>query len=414
MPDQAPRRPRKFHPEPFDYHEEIELTIDSLTNLGQGVGRVKGSWVVFVPFTIPGETVRARIYRNTPTYSEADLVEVLEPSPDRVAPRCELFGECGGCQYQHIEYGVQLEWKRRHVGEVLEKLAGASAEIDPVTPSPVVYGYRSKITPHFQRPRDGRIEAIGFLRFGRRQALLDVPRCPIASDSINAELGKLRDEVRRNALSYRKGATLLLRDSSEEPGPVVCTEPTEVCEELAGEVRFQFHAGEFFQNNPHILRAFADHVGAEAAAGGATRLVDAYCGSGLFCLTAAHRFERAAGIEISEPAIDWARRNATLNGIENATFFQGDAAGIFESVSDFDPAGTAVVIDPPRKGSNPAFLDQLLEFGPERVVYVSCNPATQARDLATLLRDYRIARVRPFDLFPQTRHLECVVTLVRQ
>ena len=132
----------------------------------------------------------------------------------------------------------------------------------------------------------------------------------------------------------------------------------------------------------------------------------------MFCLAAAPRFEQAVGIEISEPAIDWARRNATLNGIENATFFQGDAAGIFAGVSEFNPETTAVVIDPPRKGSNPEFLTQLLDFGPARIVYVSCNPATQARDLNALMDHYEITRVQPFDLFPQTRHLECVVTLV--
>ena len=409
-----PSPPKKFHPIPFDYHQEIEITIDSLTNLGQGVGRYgEDNWVVFVPFAIPGEKVRVRIFRNMPNFSDADLVEILEPSPSRIEPKCPLFGECGGCQYQHIGYDMQLEWKTKHVQEVLQKLAGVETEISPPIPSPVQYGYRSKITPHFHRPRNGEISEIGFLRLARRQQILDVTHCPIASDSINQRLPELRKEVHANALSYKKGASLLLRDSTEKPGHV-CVDPKDVAEETVGDVKFEFHAGEFFQNNPRILPAFVDYVAEEVAIPGITQLVDAYCGSGLFSLTAAKRFDRVIGIEVSDPAIFWAKRNASLNNIENAEFIQGDAANIFENVTDLDPSKTAVIIDPPRKGSTPEFLKQLVEFAPKRVVYVSCNPATQARDLVELNKRYKIARVQPFDLFPQTRHLECVITLERK
>ena len=405
-----PRPERKFHPIPFEYHEEIELTIDSLSNLGHGIGRIDG-WVVFVSFALPGERVRARVFRNAPGHSEADLVEVLAPSPARVEPRCPIFGECGGCQYQHLEYSSQLDWKRQQVRDLLARLAGIESEVAPVVPSPARYHYRSKITPHFQPPRDGKITEIGFLRNGRRQQLIDVPQCPIASESINLRLASLRKAARDNARSYRNGATLLLRDSAAGD---VCIDSNDVCEEQVGSLRFRFHAGEFFQNNPHILEAFSSHVAREAAAGGLRYLVDAYCGSGLFALTAAGRFERVAGIEISEAAIDWSRRNAELNGIANCEFLSGEAHAIFDSVRDrFDPARTAVIIDPPRKGSTPEFLDQLSAFEPRRIVYVSCNPATQMRDLKQLGEAYHPTCVQPFDLFPQTRHLECVVTLER-
>ena len=406
------RPPRKFHPEPFAYHEEIELTIDSLTNLGHGVGRVNGDWVVFVAFSLPGEKVRARVYRNAPNYSEADLVEVIEPSSDRVDAFCPLFTECGGCQYQHLAYEAQLDWKQRQVEELLEHLAGLTFPVNPVIASPRERHYRSKITPHFKKPRDGKIDEIGFLRFGRRQQLVDVPQCPIASEPINEELTRLRQEVHQRAEHYRKGATLLLRESSEGK---VLTENTDVCEAEVDGIHFQFPAGEFFQNNPHILPAFTSHVAEKASDGGRlTHLVDAYCGSGLFCLTAARHFEKAAGIEISEAAIDWARRNAEQNEITHCRFEAGDAHAIFDTVrDDFDPDRTAVVIDPPRKGSTPEFLEQLIAFGPARVVYVSCNPATQMRDLKQLGPAYGLVDVQPFDLFPQTRHLECVVTLER-
>ncbi|MEM1440905.1 MAG: class I SAM-dependent RNA methyltransferase [Verrucomicrobiota bacterium] len=404
------RRPKKFHPEPFEYHEEIVLEIESLTNLGKGVGRIN-DWVVFVSHALPGETVRARVFRNSANYSDADLMEVITPSPERVDPECALFGECGGCQYQNLSYEAQLAWKQDQVAELLKRMAQIDFPVNAVHPSPLTYGYRSKITPHFQRPRDGTMGPIGFLLRDRRQQVLDLARCPIASETINAKLPEVRAEVTARAGSYRKGATLLLRDSLDG---YVCTDPTEMCEQMVGDLRFSFHAGEFFQNNPHILPAFADHVKTEALGeGGVSYLVDAYCGSGLFCLTSARDFEEAVGIEISESSIDWAKRNARQNGIENCRFIQGDATNIFAEVT-FNPRKTAVVIDPPRKGSSPEFLSQLIEFGPQRVVYVSCNPATQVRDLEQVKDHYEITNIQPFDLFPQTRHLECVVTLQRK
>lgn len=404
------RKPRKFNPDPFEYHQELILEIESLTNLGQGVARV-GNWVVFTTFALPGETVRARVFRNSANYSEADLLEVVTPSPDRVEPQCPLFSQCGGCQYQNLSYKKQLEWKQRQVAELLQRMAGINHPVDPVHPSPVTYGYRSKITPHFQKPRDGQMGPIGFLLFGRRQQLIDVEHCPIASKTINTKLPEIRKECQEKAVFYKKGATLLLRDSLDG---YVCTEGTEMCEQMVGDLRFSFHAGEFFQNNPHILPDFAKHVRTEALRGGGVEnLVDAYCGSGLFCLTAAREFKEAVGIEISESSIDWARRNATQNKIENCRFIQGDATNIFAEVT-FNPDKTAVVIDPPRKGSSPEFLDQLINYAPRRVVYVSCNPATQIRDLEHVKERYRITRIQPFDLFPQTRHLECVVTLERK
>jgi len=409
------RPPAKFNPEPFAYHTELELDIESLTNLGQGLGRIDG-WVVFVSSALPGERVRVRIFRNHKNHSEADLVEVLDPSPHRVEPRCELFGICGGCQYQNYAYDQQLEWKRTQVAELLSHMAQIEADVLPVIPSPREWAYRSKITPHFQKPKDGKIDAIGFLRAGVRSKLVDVKQCPIASDAINEALPKLREKAHAEALGYRKGATLLLRESAEETGLVI-TENTEVCEEHVGDLRLQFAAGEFFQNNPSILPAFTKHARNEALNTSSSQpanryLVDTYCGSGLFALTCASHFDQVSGIEISDAAIDWAKRNAKLNDIANCQFQQGNALAIFEDIA-FPADQTAVIIDPPRKGSNPGFIDQLLAFTPATIVYVSCNPATQIRDLQHLLANntYHITKVQPFDLFPQTRHLECIITL---
>ena len=464
-------RKKKFNDYPFAYHQEIELEITTLTNLGSGLGRVliaertpptaptatgaeienrdskienSSGWVVMVPFTLPGEWVRARVFRNHKNFSEADLVEVLKPSPDRVQPQCPLFGRCGGCQYQHLTYAGQLQWKQRQVAELLEHMAGITFDVSPVVPSPREYGYRSKITPHFNPPRrtnpDSRTQEtdeasaldapataggnsersdvasfpIGFLRQGTRFDIVDVPRCPIATEAINVRLGAVRETVQARAASYTRGATLLLREASG----VVTTDYdaviTETIDAPKKPIRLHFLARDFFQNNPFILPAFTGYVREQAAASGARFLVDAYCGSGLFALTAASGFERVAGVEISESSVRFARENATANAIANATFLAADAGAIFAGL-DFPAIETAVIIDPPRKGCDESFLQQLFAFGPHTVVYVSCDPATQMRDLRHFLAaGYTLTAAQPFDLFPQTRHLECVLTLVKR
>ena len=520
---------KKFNDHPFAYDQEIELEISTLTIHGVGLGRVQlpeplrlgscdmdlpaatgAGWVIMVPFSLPGERVRVRIYRNHQNYSEADLLAVLTPSPHRVsAPRCPLFGRCGGCQYQHLVYAEQLAWKRRQVAELLRHLAGVEFAVAPVVGSPRQFGYRSKITPHFAAPnrgvaaeipnakfqipnedradpatqqsascaRDSGLRTqpsaaaadcpIGFLKQGSRYEIVDVARCEIATDAINTRLTEVRANVRARLLAgeFTRGATLLLRDTggtvtseydaviteeilvagrgvwpiratpvgdwrhgseealssaglrpaAEDPAQrasagSTTTEPTGALPAVPP-LRLRFLARDFFQNNPFILPSFAGYVRDQAAATNARFLIDAYCGSGLFALAAAAKFQRVAGVEVSETSVAFARENATANGITNASFLAGDAAAIFAGV-DFQAADTVVVIDPPRKGCDEPFLRQLFSFGPRAVVYVSCDPATQMRDLGYFLKaGYVLTAVQPFDLFPQTRHLECVITL---
>jgi len=412
---------KKFNDRPFAYHQEIELTVSTLTNLGTGLGRMDlegpesgRKWVVMVAFALPGERIRAKVYRNHANYSEADLVEVLEASPHRIEAKCPLFGRCGGCQYQNLEYEEQLEWKRRQVAELIEHMAGLTLAVAPVIGSPRPFGYRSKITPHFNTPRPGQELAIGFLRAGTRFDIVDVPRCEIATDAINARLDSERTEIRRRAAegAFERGSTILLRDAG---GSVTTGHEDRITEEILldrGEtLRLGFLARDFFQNNPFILPAFAAFVRDQARTSGARFLVDAYCGSGLFALASARAFERVAGVEVSESSVAFARENAAANGITNTSFIAGDASAIFSGL-EFPAAHTVVVIDPPRKGCDELFLRQLFSFRPRAVIYVSCDPATQMRDLKGFLAaGYSATSVQPFDLFPQTRHLECVITL---
>lgn len=400
--------PRNFKPVPYAYHEEIELRIDTLTNLGVGLGRIDG-WVVMVPYTLPGERVRARVWRNKSNFSDADLVAVLEPSPDRVEAACPLFGECGGCQYQHLAYPAQLAWKTRQIHELLTRLGKLSVEVQPCIGSPKQWGYRSKITPHFDRPPRGEATIIGFQRAESR-SLVDVPACPIASPAINESLSRERAAVKSGTRQYKKGATLLFRDTPDG----VETDSRAVVRERIGDRIFEFVAGEFFQTNPHILPHMVDYVLGEAAGeGDCAHLVDTYCGVGVFALCGADRFSSVLGIEVNTRAFALAQSNLALNGITNTRFIEGSAEAIFADCP-FPGEASAVIIDPPRKGCSPEFLEQLIAFGPRRVVYVSCGPDTQARDLRILAdAGFVVTRVQPFDLFPHTRHIENVATLER-
>lgn len=343
---------KKFNADPFPYHAVLELEIATLTNLGVGLARVPrpaepgARWVVMVPFTLPGERVRARIFRNHKNYSEADLVEVLAPSPERIQPVCPLFGSCGGCQYQNLAYEAQLAWKRRQVEELLLHMAGLEFPVAPVIGSPAQYGYRSKITPHFNAPRSAAEAAempIGFLRQGTRFDILDVPACPIATGPINNRLTESREHVRSRAAegAYARGGTLLLRDASGQ----VTTNYDDIVTETVGNLKLRFLARDFFQNNPFILPTFTGYARQQAAGTGARFLVDAYCGSGLFALTCAPAFERVAGIEISESSIIFAKQNAEANGLGNVNFQAGDAAAIFAGLT-FPASDTVVLIDP--------------------------------------------------------------------
>lgn len=397
--------PKNFLAKPFEYHQEVDLRIDTLTNMGLGLGRVD-KWVVMVPFVLVGELVKVRIFRNHTNYSEGDLVEVIEPSPKRVTPKCTLFGQCGGCQYQHIEYSEQLAWKQNQVKELFKQMAEMDLVVENTIGSPKEYAYRSKITPHYPKPCEGGFP-IGFLKQGTRKVIIDVPYCPIAMDGINKALPVERDKLFNPKKKKRKGGTLLLREATSG----VTTDNNDIVSERVGHITFQFPAGEFFQNNPFILPSLVDFVIQHAKVDGVKFLIDAYCGVGMFSLSGSKKFEKCVGIEVSATAVKWANANARINQIQNCEFFIGEAQKIFADIT-FTANESALIIDPPRKGCDMEFINQVIAFKPKCLVYVSCEPSTQVRDIKFFLAaGYEIKKVQPFDLFPQTRHIENVVVM---
>ena len=410
MATPSPPAPPSAVPRPGDSLPElVELLIARLADDGAGVADSEGGASVRVPFTLPGERVRARVWRREANGGgQADLVEVLVPSADRRPAACPLFGVCGGCQLQHLPYDRQLAWKTEVVRASTAPVAPALV-VSPCVPSPRELGYRSKITPHHDRIRAGNPSPlpIGFLRVGRRNAVVDVERCPLATDGINAHLPVLRARARAAAPRAKHGVSFLIREAASG----VTDDPDARVTERVGALTLDFFAREFFQNNPFLLPALVDFVIDAAASGGAHTLVDTYSGSGLFALAGARRFQRAIGVEVSPGAVAAARENAARNGITNATFTAAQAARIFEGL-DATPADTAIIIDPPRKGCDDKFLAQLIAFHPRTIVYVSCNPESLARDLARLLAaGYAARALQPFDMFPQTRHVEAVAVL---
>jgi 23S rRNA (uracil1939-C5)-methyltransferase/tRNA (uracil-5-)-methyltransferase len=392
------RQPKNFIATPFKYHEQVELAIEDVTNLGMGLGRVN-DWVLMVPHVLSGEVVIASIHKNLKNYSLGDLVKVVKPSPDRVEPKCPLFGICGGCQYQHMRYEKQLDLKRHQVFDVMKRLAGIAFPINECLHGNRPYNYRSKITPHFQRS----VPPIGFLKEGMR-TIVDVEQCPIATERINDRLGALREDILQNKSSLKRGGTILLRDLGQR----VETNPKAVVAQKIEDFNFSYQAGEFFQNNPYPLPQLINFV--IRAARGPKYLIDAYCGVGVFGIMAAKNFEKVLGIEINGVAIHFAEQNARANRVDNVRFITGTAERIFEN-AEFVGHETSIIIDPPRVGCTETFLCQLLAFCPARIVYVSCAPDTQARDLKILEQKYSIEEIQPIDMFPQTRHIENVVVL---
>jgi tRNA/tmRNA/rRNA uracil-C5-methylase (TrmA/RlmC/RlmD family) len=376
---------------PVSHHpgDHLCTTIESIAYGGDGVARVDG-FVVFVPFTAVGEEVEIELVEVKKSFARGRVVHVMRRSPDRVEPPCRYFGNCGGCQYQHLRYEAQLQLKRVQIQEVLERLGGLTdLAVDPVLPCPAPFGYRNRIMVRSQWDRTIQSLRIGFIRTDNR-FVVDVEECLIAEPALNERLR----EVRRNP-PPKGGIKVTLRLPPEN---------------------WEVPPDSFFQNNYHALPTLVALVRERLRESGVRFLIDAYCGVGFFGVECADLVERFTGVEIDRTAIKAARRNLERRGISTGDFVAGSAEEWIPAILQRFPAGqTAVVTDPPRTGCAPEFIQSLRESPLRQVLYISCHPATLARDLKALCEGniYRIARVTPLDMLPQTQHVECVVDLRR-
>ncbi len=457
---------------------EIEVEVVQLSSTGDGLAKQPGSDHIYVvPFSIPGDTVKVRVYRHMTDYgySAADFISVVKPSELRDDSRikCGYFAKCSGCQFQMLDYAEQLKIKRDIVVKAYRNFSQLPPELVPdildTIGSPLQYGYRTKLTPHFDgpkgNPRRGPKKAhesmptFGFTPKGTRN-VMDIEDCPIATDAVRKGLTDERARLAVEYGNYTKGATILLRESTKRvpkasPSDVpdvpegtpttalrvdtdtytdfkTCiTDQNATSTEYIDSFVFTTPAGAFFQNNNSILPPFTAYIRSHvlppptlsSSKPPIKYLIDAYSGSGLFTITQSALFPGGSvGIDIADKSIAFARRNAALNGLAEAQcrFIAADAPELFKSVDAYAPDETVVVLDPPRKGCDASFLRQLLKFAPRRVVYVSCNVHTQARDVGVLVRGveeggvrYEIESIRGFDFFPQTGHVEGVAVLNR-
>ncbi|KAF9640487.1 (Uracil-5)-methyltransferase [Lasiodiplodia theobromae] len=466
-------------PDPFT---EVELTVQEISSTGDGLALAPNSNQVFVvPFTTPGDKVKAKVVKHftKERYTLTDFIQVLSPGSLRndSLVNCKYFSSCSGCQFQMLPYEAQLAHKKTIVEKAYKNFSDLAPELVPAVAdtigSPLQFGYRTKLTPHFDGPpgkkrSDGRhgirrkfeqVPPIGFMKKGTRQTL-DIEDCPIGTDAVRMGMQSERKRVAVELDKYSKGATILLRESTKrlpkDPAPqprddailedrgahfhekTCVTDQKGRTTEYIDDFKFENPAGAFFQNNNSILPKFTQYIRDRIFPRGTDpadpdrkikHLIDAYSGSGLFTITLSQMFKKSLGIDISSSSIEFASTNARLNNLaeDHAAFIAADAANLFASIET--PADeTVVVIDPPRKGCDDLFLRQLLRYSPARVVYVSCNVHTQARDVGILVNGmegvdggfgpgkgvYEIESLVGFDFFPQTGHVEGVAVLQRR
>jgi 23S rRNA (uracil1939-C5)-methyltransferase len=420
------------------------------------VARTGGGFVVFVPGGLPGDRVRARVGKSKKSWAEAAIVELLEPAPDRIADRCLHGGEsCPGAAWQGLPYERQLAEKQAQVAEALERLGSfAGIELEPIVAAEAEWRYRNKLEYSFgaPAPEDPPGDPVlGFHARGRWDRIVDVDDCLLGSEANNAARNAVREWARGEGLravdSEGAGALLnlivrearrtgqvqtrLVTAAAEIPrppvdlhtvvaGPSGGTEgPTgvlgeEFLRERVGGLELRVSPGAFLQTNTETAERLYAIAREYAGLGSGEKLFDLYCGIGTIGLTMAADAGEVWGIESVPEAIVDAEANAELNGIGNAHFRAADARLGIRPLLEEAGSPDVVVIDPPRAGLSAKIVRRVLECEADRIVYVSCNPTTMAPNARQMVdAGYRLARVRPVDMFPQTPHIECVALLER-
>ncbi|PSB03339.1 23S rRNA (uracil(1939)-C(5))-methyltransferase RlmD [Merismopedia glauca] len=441
----------------------LELEIIDFNDRGEGVGKYEGR-VVFVPDTVPGDVVLVRLDFVKPQYAVGKLQKLVQASGDRIRPACIVADKCGGCQWQHLNYAAQLEAKRHQVIAALQRIGKISnPPVAPVLAAPVPLAYRNKATYPVAKSATQQVQA-GYYRRGTHQ-LINLNQCPVQDSRLNPLLAEVKqdiqnrgwsiyDEVKHDGiirhLSLRIGRhtgeillTLVVTNwqlpevaqqaqewlerypqlvgvclncNSEKTNAIFgketrCVLGKAYLEEEFANLRFQLRSDTFFQVYTEQAEALLELITERLELEGNEVLLDAYCGIGTFTLPLALKVKQALGIEMHPASVEQARVNAKLNGIENVEFWAGT---VQDCLPKLDIKPDIVILDPPRQGCDRQTLETLKQIQPHRIVYISCKPATLARDLQILceLGIYSLQHVQPTDFFPQTPHVECAAFLV--
>ncbi len=441
----------------------VPLRIDSLTNEGSGVGRYDGM-VVFVPFTAVCDELDVRIVKCGKSYCYGRIESIRTPSPDRAEPDCPAFGKCGGCVFRHISYEAELSAKSDMIRDAFTRIGGLGPEFLPIIPNDTLIGYRNKAQYPVGRDKDGNI-VCGFYA-QRSHRIIPCDECrleqPVFGGIKNAALELIKEYrlspyneeehsgvvrhicirrgyrsgeinvvlvVRRNVPELRKiGAELMRRFpdirgvtaniNKEKTNVIYGDEEITLCgtnditDTMLGK-KFIISPRSFYQvNTPMAERLYTE--AAKLAEPDGKTLIDLYCGIGTVGLTMADRVKKLIGVEIVPSAVENARANAALNGFKNAEFHLGDAGSVTSLLRENNVKADVVILDPARRGCDTKTLNNIVSFAPERIVMISCDPATAARDCAYLGKHgYRTVSVQGVDLFSRTYHVEAVVLLDR-
>jgi len=453
--------------------QPLELVVSDMAYGGNGVAKTDG-FTVFVEQAAPGDRVVARILKKKKNFATARILEILDPSPFRVEPPCPYSGICGGCSWQFLSYERQLLYKRQHVIDSLQRIGQLhDVEVHPVIPSPMAFEYRNKMEFSCsdrrwriqEEPDQGNAEpdiALGLHVPGVFSRVLDTKACLLQPAFGNRLLEEVRMHIRQSGLPVyglksHEGfwRFLVLRHSAfydrwmvnivtsaENPNALrplaerlidkhpkvvsvinavtsrraavatgeyeILIHGSAVLRDRIGPFEFEISAGSFFQTNTLGAEKLYETVRRYARLTGTETVVDLYSGAGTIAVYLSEAAARVIGIEIVESAVSDARRNCLINGISNCSFICGD---IRESLRMISECPDVMIIDPPRAGMHPDVVRQVLQMAPPRMVFVSCNPATLARDLQMMAEQYRVSEVQPVDMFPQTYHIEAVARL---
>lgn len=398
-------RERKQPQEQKQSSATIAVTIERILPGGAGLAHADGQ-TLLVALAAPGDRIRARIERVQGRVAFASIAEIISPSPVRIEPACPYFGRCGGCDFQQLSYEAQLKAKVGIIRDCLRRIARIelTSEI-PIMASPNIWHYRSRA----QWQHDPQKRRLGYFERASHR-VCDVAACPVLVPELEATLESLREQMKEGALPQGLSEfQAVAGDDGSSLAPPVTKLPTREVSRTIGGHRYRFSADSFFQINHELLETLIAAAMPEARGDTA---VDLYCGAGLFTLPLAQRFERVYGVEAHATAISYARRNLQDAHLDNATF---ETASVSEWLTEYQERLAPVdfvLLDPPRAGAEDGAIDGILALRPRRISYISCDPATLARDLKALIAGgYRLDSLAAFDMFPQTHHVETVAHL---
>ncbi|MBC5636286.1 MULTISPECIES: 23S rRNA (uracil(1939)-C(5))-methyltransferase RlmD [Ornithinibacillus] len=452
---------------PVKKNETVTIRFEDLTHEGNGVGKIEG-YPLFVPYGLPGEEAIVKVVKVNKNFGFGKLLEVKNPSPERVEPPCDVFYKCGGCQIQHMSYNLQLSMKQQQVKNVMRKIAHLEhVPVHPTIGMEDPWRYRNKVAIPVGE-KDGEL-ITGFYQMRSHQIIEDMDTCIVQEDlndrmveavrriagrvgieayDEKSHTGVLRHIMVRTGQETKETMVVIITRTKELPHAkefireltetypnvksiihninpartnVILGEKTKVLwgqeyiYDSIGSIRFAISAKSFYQVNPTQTKRLYEKALEYAAIGEEDTVIDAYCGIGTISLFLAQKAKKVYGVEVVPEAIEDARVNAKLNGMTNTEFEVGTAEEVMPRWKEEGLKPDVIVVDPPRKGCDEGLLNAMIEMGPKRIVYVSCNPSTLARDLRVLEDGgYETKEVQPVDMFPQSMHIESVVWLEKR